>query len=137
MFRHNKCSGQQANPALHRIIATLNSEASSSEVTMANDDTSSEEASNLSPKVVIVDAATYNTAKSNVPYLSLDTSCKSHQDEEVIHDVDDWLRLINRVLFEHSDQTKCSVALNRALDTAKYLIDELKIVNKFKLRLYH
>ena len=77
----------------------------------------------LPSKVVVVDAATFNTAKSNVPYFSLNTSCKSHQDEEVTHDVNDWLRLINRELFEHSDQTKCSVALSRALGTAKSLID--------------
>ena len=123
MFR-DKCS-EHANQALRSIIATLNAEVPSHEVRVADDATCSHEASNLPSKVVVVDAATFNTAKSNVPYFSLNTSCKSHQDEEVIHDVNDWLRLINRELFEHSDQTKCSVALSRALGTAKSLIDKL------------
>ena len=124
MFR-DKCSGQPASPALHSVIATLNSDASSSEVRMANDNASSEKASNLPPKLDIVDAATYNTRKSNVPYLSLETSCKTHRDEEVIHDVQDWLRRVNRELSEHTDQAKCSIALNRALGTAKSLLDFL------------
>ena len=123
MVRDKNCS-EQASPALCSVIATLNSEAASSEVRM-EDAASPHEGSNVSSKVVVVDAATFNTAKSNVPYFSLETCYESHQNEPVIYDVYDWIRIINRQLSEHSDQTKCSVALNRAIGTAKNLIDEL------------
>ena len=131
MLRDNKCSWQQASHALHSVIATLNSDASSSEVRMRPSQESGLDSTHIAPshegstaptEVPILNSS---AAMSNLPYFSLDTSCKSHRDEEVIHDVDNWLRLINRVLVNHSDRTKCSVALNKALDTAKHLIDEL------------
>ena len=124
MVRNKNCS-EQVSPALRSIISTLNSEAASGSEVRMEDAASPHEASNAPPTVVVVDAATFNTAKANVPYFSLETCYESHQNEPVIHNVTDWIRIINRQLSEHSDQTKCSVALNRAIGTAKNLIDEL------------
>ena len=124
MVRDKNCS-EQVSPALRSIISTLNSEAASGSEVRMEAAASPHEGSNVPSKVVVVDAATFNTAKSNVPYFSLETCYESHQNEPVIHDVTDWIRIINRQLSEHSDQTKCSVALNRAIGTAKNLIDEL------------